>query len=347
MLSAYETEPVATPSSGTFSPPVAAPPRDAFVSDALLAGATYVDGVFPVREEVFPAWLLEDYEHWYEIDGKILIAPARYELGLVTDDISRSGLIWNNREADATLLVIDVLNPVGIILSGIAEGQVIPGRQDNVHSYLIIREGPASIDSRFEYQFGSENVEQTITGFRGVVFPFRPRDSGYAEGREWSTDVFRSDSGTERRGTLTNDTPPRTVVFPLRSHRFEERAAAENLLRFGARYAFLVPLWFSASRLTLATDGTETVSASTTDREFAVGGFVALIRDDVRNPFSVVRQIASITGSSITFTDVVDAAQFAVGSWCIPAIPCALPRGTNWRDASSRYGDLDVTFEEL
>jgi hypothetical protein len=346
-MSAYEAIPVAEPTQGAFPPPLAAPPRDAYVSEPLIAGAAYVDGVFPVRAEEFPGWLLEGMEHWDIINGKILIKPSRYLLGLVVDDLWRDGLIWNNRDASATVVSIDSLNDQGIVLSGIAPSDVIAARQDNTHTFQILREGPATIDAFFSFNFGVGEVSQTLSGFRGVVFPLRPRDAGYAEGREWHTSLYRSDNGTEKRSTLTNATPPRIVRFPVRAHRFDERALAENLLRFGSRYSFLVPLWFSASQLTAATNGTAEVSAATALREFAVDGYVALIRRGRNNPFATIRQVVSFTATTITFSEPVTAAEFSEGDWCIPAIVAAFPGGAEWSDRSSRLGDLQVVFEEL
>jgi hypothetical protein len=323
-------------------------PRTAYVDDPYVGAGPYTDNVFPLRDDtLWDGWYISGIEHWDVIEGKILIKPSHYPLGLVVDDLWRDGLIWNNRSTVATVMTINKINDDGIVLTGLEVSDEIPARQDNTHTYQILREGPASIDARFEFLFGVGSVAQTITGFRGVVFPLRPKEMGYAEGREWHTSVFRSDNGSEQRATLTNATPPRVVRFPVRAHRWEERALAENLLRFGSSYSFLVPLWFSASELDAATDGTDVLSVETTDREFAVDGFVALIRRNRNNPFATIRQIAAKTSSSITVTEPVDNGAFAEGDFCIPAILCTFPEGANWNDRSTRLGDLVVVFEEL
>ncbi len=282
-------------------------------------GGSFTDVVVSPTSDTFTGWLYETA--WERFRERILIKYQYNDTGLVTEDLLITGWIWNTYLAsDATLLDIAWFQGTGLSVSGIAVSDVLEATRSVVVTYTVLPAGPLTIDASVTYEFDLQSTTANFDGSRGAILMAYPQaGKGYAEARAFSTDLFRSENGTEFRTPRlpSGVSPNRRVRFPMSGFSQGELERIQNGLSFGLYSAVLVPLWWSLGTLTSGSDGSDTLSLVTTNREFEVGGYLVLLKADLS--LGVSRQIVSFGASSVVVSVDVPSGWNA-GDWVLPAI---------------------------
>lgn len=281
----------------------------------------------------------------------VIIRPALIDLGHVTDDIEENGYIWNAyTTTPATLQLISSEGAAGVEVSGVDPLDVLAPLEDVELTYAVAAKGAITILATFSFAFDLSTVSQTLMGSRGLVILQRPRANGYAERWIFETEVVRTAANRRWAASLGDaDDPPRVVItLPLSTLSPDDRRRLENTLRFGGEYSLACPLWFSLSRLTAATDGTETIACPTTERRFVAGDNVLLLsRSWPRVASWAVRQIDEVQAAALVLASSVDLDAFAVGDFVVPLVEVALPETTELRHILTPYADGTFELEGL
>lgn len=290
---------------------------------------------------------------WAQFEERLIIWPPVLDVGHVSDTESVSGNIWNTYAIQtATLQAIDVSGAEGIQRTGLPVGSMIPPLQGAEPGYDVTTQGPPIISAAYIYIFDLQDCRQEIVGSRGIVLTSRPLAAGYAEGREWATGIFASDSGKESRRSRYSDfgPPKRFVRMPAATVSVAEQNLLQNALRFGGRFPLIVPLWASLSRLDLDSDGTETIFCDTADREF-LAGMIAMVLKASRQAAAdadsgfAAREIADVQPDRLVLSSPVSG--FLAGDFVLPMIPTATPRNLSLEALDLRRIKGSLEFEEL
>ena len=289
---------------------------------------------------------------WSRIVERIIIVARVIDAGLVLTDVQKSGLIWNNFQADdATLDALVVTGGTGIQQSGISVSGTLQRTRSVIVLYDVSSDGPLTIDAAFDYQFDLQSAIQYIVGFRGIAFIKEPLLRGYSESYEWVTDVFESEDGSENRcGLLDDDTPNRSIGMVVKAFSDRDVAEIQNALTFGGAVLLFVPQWLSESKLTAATDGISAiVSCPTADREFIVDSSVILLKNPLRNKGSrlfSVRKVLAINPTSLEL-DEAPPAGFEVGDSVIPLLQVTQARTTEYQGTIRPRAAVRIEFTEI
>lgn len=288
------------------------------------------------------------------IKERLIIHPPNIDVGLIVTTQEFEGLIWNNfRETlqDAELSDILESGTEGIELTGIQPNDIIQAMKDRVYTYTVRNIGPVIIDAEYTFVFDLQTLLQTLRGFRGSVIISEPMAEGYAERRAFITNVFRSVGGKEFREQLSNDpVPVRSVDMSVKAFTRGELAQLENVIRFGAAYNIVVPLWFSLTRLTVGTDDlTNIIHVESTDhREFdSVDQVVILgVGKNINERQFVVRQIISQTATTIVLNNPPGAGWF-VGDFVLPCIGATPQSSSSFEYLIERRASAKLSFQEI
>jgi hypothetical protein len=141
----------------------------------------------------------DDYYH------RVHISPLTLDAGIVAADRVFSGYVWNAHFTPQDLASIALTD--GITVSGITAPSTMAALLEMPITISISAEiGPDIIDHGLAFIFPDETPTISITGSRGVPWPFQPR-SELIESCEWLTDIVPSYDGEDR--VSLRDTPLR------------------------------------------------------------------------------------------------------------------------------------------
>lgn len=175
-----------------------------------------------------------------------------------------------------------------------------------------------------------------------------PPGIGYSEGRMFKTDIFRSDTGVEKRITQfeTTDGPIRKAVFPIQAIDAHELALIQHLALYGQGNSDLqVPLWFSVLRLTADTNGSATIQCEATAyTEFASCGYALLLKADLTD--MVVKPINAVNANSIVLGSAVGARDYEAGDYILPVMICYLDENVSLSHGAMKTGEGNLQFIE-
>lgn len=307
--------------------------------------ATLVLGVTPVHVNTYQGDFLA-VDHWYQIDGRIIIKPAKYDFGFVAALEYTDIIIWNNTNSSQTLLSLSASNALGTYLSGITTGTEILARRDDLFQVYADVDGPSNIEAVYQFDYPIGTVYLSLFGERVKILSIRPLERGYSETREYATDIFYSDNNTEYRTILLDDYKPlRTVTFNYKLWSSQMQQEFESLVRFSSKYSIVIPLWFNMMVLTANTDGTNIIQCNTSNIELYAGEYI-MIREAsslVCRAFKVV----SWNSTSITLQTVLDTNEFKKGDFVCPLIVVAPPNQLSIKSLHSKLSSGTITFEEV
>lgn len=272
-----------------------------------------------------------DFYYGKTIETGLVAYPVSYDVEIwnayLTQPVTLNSLVWTEGE--------------GVTTSGLTVPVTIGELLSDLFSVTISEQGPVTIGASGLFSFDIGNDYLLITGTRGLPLIIPPDRDGYAEVRWWSTDIFRSQDGTEQRNSLM-DVAKRGVESVISTDEELEVHRLESLMMVGSKYQILQPLWMSKTVLTQATDGTTTIYVDTTNREFVVADFVLLRVSDLHYD---IKQIITVAATYIT----VDKApgSFAAGTAIVPMIKATPEMLTTWVGRNKRFQRFQVKSKEL
>jgi hypothetical protein len=180
------------------------------------------------------------------------------------------------------------------------------------------------------------------------VITLSPLTAGYAEGRTFSTHIFRSTSGVEVRATRLNDSPPRYVRARWKTVNAAERATLDNLLAIGRRTAIGMPLWHSKGELTANTNGTVNVYLDTTEAEWAGPSVDWVLLYRPSTGAYALAELDKVNATYIELIGTVPLNAFQVGDWAIPVIVAMVAeRAGLTAPEDLRRGEVEARLEEV
>jgi hypothetical protein len=288
------------------------------------------------------------------IKERLLISPAVIDVGLIVSSQTFTGIIWNNYRVtlqDATLDEMIVSGNEGIALDGLAVNDVILATKSIEYIYTVTNIGPVIIDAEYDFVFDLQTLEQDLFGFRGSVLISEPLADGYGENRAFTTNLFRSIGGREYRQQLSNDPiPVRSTEMSIKAFTRAELSQLENVIRFGAAFNIVVPLWFSLTKLTDDTNAlTNILSVESTDhREFSTVNQLVIIGvgKNINERQFVVRQIMSLTATTIVVNGPPGAGWFA-GDYVLPCIGATPQTSSSFEYLIERRASAKLSFQEI
>lgn len=291
------------------------------------------------------------------LSGNLFIRPIEFNLGFVTSDFQVTALIWNTYDVDAEVDSIVQEDPFsGVALTDLLVTDIVGARNDRVITYDILGIGGSAIMDRFDFDFVDGitplgSLFNTFEGFRGFAQLFEPLLAGYSQQRIFSSDVFRSENGTETRATLFNDPlPVRKVSMSVKVFRQQDIADLQSLITFAEEITILVPSWYDESSLTAPTDGVSSeIFLDLTDREYNIGQQVLILKSPIRG--NKVRESFVSTIEIINPTSLVlggtPPVGFSVGDIVLPTLVGTPDKSSGWEYRSEKRALFSLDFSEL
>ena len=226
---------------------------------------------------------------------RIHLIPKNVALGNVLQDQQFDVEVWNAFAVQQTLDSIGGTGTTGItIVSPNPPGNPpadFPGYSSFIYQVQVDRDGPASIDAQFAFDFTVEAPVLSITGTRIITLAFVPQRP-IVEALEWKTDVLEAYAGREYR-SRTRNLPRQLFEMEYLEARPRERSRFLNHLIGHHGGFFAVPVWhFARPLLQDASVSDTTIFVDTTNADFRdstadVQSLIILVRDS--NDFEVAQ----------------------------------------------------------
>lgn len=277
--------------------------------------------------------------------GKIIVIPRSKDMGFVLSDQQFTAEVWNAKRQARTLSEIGITGNSGV---NVDDPFGVPlhyaTTQSRLYTVNVLVSGAPNIDNVIVFDFAGETggADITLTGTRLVVFSFAP---DWAEGlREkigYLTDVIAAYDDTEQRVQLRS-VPSRGVVFRVLTVDARDSAALDSLVWGWKHRVYGVPVWQDIKPLNAPISvGGQTISVSTTDREFEAGGLCLVWRDIYDwEAFG----IQSLTGSQITTTAKAQKNFQTQGTYVLPMRLGRLDDVLQLAHLSADYAEAEVSF---
>ncbi|MBZ5700249.1 MAG: hypothetical protein LAN84_00220 [Acidobacteriia bacterium] len=290
-----------------------------------------------VRQELFGGQLFE----------KIIVIPRVKALGFVLSDTQFGVEVWNSfRDSHQTLQAINiggdggltVANPYGLPL-------LFPALDSFTYQATVPRFGTAQIaqDVVFVFVSGIGGADMQVTGARITLFSIAPDwNEGMEETFEFLTDVLRAYSDNEQRRGL-RQLPRRAMRYRALTLNARDAAGMESLIWGWQNQPYGVPWWPDAQPLLSdVAIGTFVIPVDTADRQFAVGGLLAIWVDEYT--FEALN-ITAVAAHSVTCSSPTQFAWKAgPGTRVMPVFLCRLPASVDISRHSSEIDQVDLNF---
>jgi hypothetical protein len=278
--------------------------------------------------------------------GKIIVIPRSKNMGFVLSDQQFTAEVWNAKRQARTLSEIDVTGNSGV---NVDDPFGVPLHyatgQSRLYTINVLVDGAPNIDNVIIFDFAGETggADITLTGTRLVVFSFAPDWSdGLREKIGYLTDVITAYDDTEQRVQLRG-VPSRGVAFRVLTVDGRDSAALDSLVWGWQHRVYGVPVWQDIRPLNAPISvGGQTISVSTTDREFEVGG-LCLVWRDVYDWEAFT--IQSLTSSQITTVAKAQKSFQTQGTYVLPMRLGRLEDVLQLAHLSSDYAEAEVSFD--
>jgi hypothetical protein len=282
-----------------------------------------------------------------QLFGKVLVIPRVKSLGFVLSATQFSVEVWNTFRDSYQTLTSRTINGVGGLT--IADPYGLPLFFGALNSFVYQATVPTfgstqiAEDVVFAFASGIGGADMQVTGSRIVVFSIAPEWSeGMEETLEYLTDVLRKYSDNEQRRAL-RQLPRRAMRYRALTLNARDAAGMESLVWGWQSQPYAVPWWPDAQPLTAdIAAGSLSIPVSTTDRQFAAGGLLAIWTDEFT--FEAL-SISAVSSGSVTVTSPT---QFAwkggAQTRVIPLFLCRLPAAVDISRHSSDIDQMDLSF---
>lgn len=237
---------------------------------------------------------------------RIVIEPARLDLGnLVTDQV-RQVIVWNGYLSSKPMSAMASSGFDGIAVSGPTAPLTMAPTQELTYTFNVSLDGPPQIEATFAWVIDGQSYILPITGSRVNLWPFPPTWSyPVLESLEWKSRVGRAYDGTEQRASLRHQARRRlNYTFSVMR---DETQRFDNLTWGWQNRPFAVPFWQYKRELTgPVTAGDATVPVDTSDVGFAASNLAVIYESP--SSFEVV-EIDSVASNQLAL------ARPAQGTW--------------------------------
>lgn len=278
---------------------------------------------------------------------RIIVIPRTKALGFVLTATQFPVEVWNAfRNTDQVLTEIDITGSGGLTLADtFGEPLLYAALNSFIYQATVPSVGASQIDQDVEFVFASGvgGADMEVTGSRITLFSIAPNwDEGMEETLEYLTDVLKSYSDAEQRRAL-RQLPRRAMRYTAFTLNARDAAGMESLIWGWQNQPYGVPWWPDAQPLLSDTpSGSFVIPVDTADRQFAVGGLVAIWVDEFT--FEAL-SIETVAAHSLTVTSPT---QFdwkgGPGTRVMPVFLCRLPAGVDVSRYSSEIDQVDVAF---
>ena len=270
------------------------------------------------------------------------IQPARIDLGSLASEQSRTIEVWNARLTPNNLASITATGAEGMTLTGPAPAPtVFAPTESRLYTLAVTPNGPPNVNATFVFDFAIDSRTLLATGRRIVAWIFAPNwVQPVIERLEWLTDVMESHAGFEQRVRLRAGAR-RSFEFTVLVGSDTERVKMENLLLSWQARVFGLPIWTDVA---LAAGpipaGATSIAVPTTNRDFAGGGLVGL----VRGMESELAEITAVLPTSLTIKSPLEST-WPVGTKILPVRPASVQNELGLTYLSDAIGRATVRFQ--
>lgn len=235
--------------------------------------------------------------------NKIHVFPSVVDLGTMTTPTTATFTIWNTYPDAITVSNITKSNGDGIDISRDAGLFVtIPSMSSIEYTVSATMDGGPLINALYTLDFGDKQATVVVVGKRLMMFAFAADWSQQpVEILEYKTDIFEAYDGTEHRSMLRDD-PRRHVQFQYTVEGDVRRQLTALQYELQAK-KITIPNWLSDTWATVR-QGDTSVTCDTTWLGLEAGDTAVLWQ---HAGLFDVKTVASISATSITFTDAVEA----------------------------------------
>ncbi len=281
-----------------------------------------------------------------QLFGKIVVLPVTKALGFVLTATQFAIEVWNTfGDTDQVLETITITGAGGLTLAD-PEGEPLlyAARDSQIYQATVPSAGPAQINQAIAFAFLSTiTATITITGSRIALFSIAlDWNEGVEETIEFLTDVLKAYSDAEQRRAIRS-IPRRAVKYRALTLNARDAAGMESLVWGWQHQPYGVPWWPDAQPLTAdVAAGAFSIPVETADRQFAVGGLLAIWRDEYT--FESLA-IASVSAHAVTVDSPTQYAwKGGPGTRVIPVFLCRLPASVTVSRHSSEIDQIDLSF---
>jgi hypothetical protein len=278
---------------------------------------------------------------------KIIVTPRVKALGFVLSATEFSIEVWNAfRATQQILTAINITGSGGLTLQNLYGLPLSYGALDSrIYQATVPTAGAAQInqDVAFVFVSGILGADTVVTGSRITLFSIAPEwGEGMVESIEYLTDVLKSYSDSEQRRAL-RQLPRRALRYRALTLNARDAAGMEALVWGWQNQPFGVPWWPDAQPLLSDIPaGTFVIPVDTADRQFAVGGLVAIWADEYT--FEAFN-ISAVAAHSVTATSPTQFSWTAgPATRVMPVFLCRLPAGVDVSRHSSEIDQIDLNF---
>lgn len=278
---------------------------------------------------------------------KVIVIPRTKTLGFVLTATQFGIEVWNTfRDADQTLESITISGVGGLtIIDPYGEPLIYGALGSFVYQATVPSAGSAQIDQDIVFAFlsGIGGADVAVTGSRITFFSVAPDwGEGMEESFEYLTDVLSAYSDNEQRRGL-RQFPRRAMRYRALTLNARDAAGMESLIWGWQNQPYGVPWWPDAQPLLSdVAQGSFVIPVDTADRQFAVGGLLAIWVDEYT--FEAL-QISVVAAHSVTCSSPTQFAWKAgPGTRVMPVFLCRLPASVEVSRHSSEIDQMDLTF---
>ena len=277
-----------------------------------------------VAQPAFGSDPLGPARDWFErffviFDGAAFGQQHLRNLGYLLSNQQMQFEIWNtDRFQTHTLLSLTPAGPSGVEWDD-PYGLPLDYRalQSRIYEVQVRLAGAPQIQNWLVVAFDSlAGPDPTVEGLRVTPIPFTPNwAAGFEEGPVFRTDIMRSadDSEQRQRRRFLARHRIRYEVIPENDR---ELQLLDQLLYGWSKFAFGIPLWSDARRLTADTAiGDTVIPVLTTDRRFIPNGNVLLLSDAFTWEAA---HVVTVNPSDLQVEDELQNAWLAHRTWVVP-----------------------------
>ncbi len=242
---------------------------------------------------------------------------GRYlDFGLVLVDTTFTQSITNKTEDLVTITDITWLSDIGVTTT-LEVGNTITRHQTlEFDIKAFATEGRATVDSIFVITFDNGStmvIDLYILRASSLVYSIVPDRRSYSESYTFKTEVVEFTSGVESRRQLMSS-PKMTFDYKVTLTNKDITEYSKSMSQLSMYTPFAQPLWFYRTEIIGPHSSSSIIEFDTIDKPFKVGGYCAIIEDQL---YPVLLRVIAITDTSI---QVNVPFQIDGNFWVLPAV---------------------------
>lgn len=227
---------------------------------------------------------------WHDaVYGTMLVLPSSEFIGTIAAPLDGEFAIWNSTLVTQTYEIIK--SGWAGISDDLASSVLTLGPlEDRVVHYTVTLDGAVNINALLAVRGKNGTASFSITGMRGVVWPFRPQ-RGMQETWEWKTEVQEAWDRTETRLAL-RDVPRISLRCTYLLE--QERAAQLDMLLYEMPgMVFALPAWERQTAVSDVQAGAESISCDLNATPWQAGDSLIIWQDERRNELARVAAVGN------------------------------------------------------